>query len=171
MIPIIGGLLASLASSGLGILKGAVEAKGKEAVEKIIGTKISDKPTSEELFKLKQLEAEHEQELMKLEIEKQKVDLEAFYAESEDRDSARSREKNIAVSKDAPLINKIATPSLAAFVVITWAAIQFYMLNHVVDHSMRELISRVLGTLDGALMLVLSYYFGASHDHKKDAKS
>jgi hypothetical protein len=27
---------------------------------------------------------------------------------------------------------------------------------------MRELVARVLGTLDGALMLVLSYYFGSS---------
>jgi hypothetical protein len=27
---------------------------------------------------------------------------------------------------------------------------------------MRELIARVLGTLDSALMLVLSYYFGSS---------
>lgn len=168
MIPIIGGLISALASSGLSILKGAVESKGKEAVEKIIGTKISNNPTPEELFKLKQLEAEHEQALMEMEIEKQKIDLEAFYAAAEDRDSARSREKDVATSKDAPLLNKIATPALAIFVIVTWASIQFFLMGHVVDQSMRELIARVLGTMDGALMLVLSYYFGASHDHKKD---
>jgi len=28
---------------------------------------------------------------------------------------------------------------------------------------MRELIARVLGTLDGALMLVLSFWFGSSN--------
>jgi hypothetical protein len=32
----------------------------------------------------------------------------------------------------------------------------------VIEPTMRELIARVLGTLDGALMLVLSFYFGSS---------
>jgi hypothetical protein len=51
---------------------------------------------------------------------------------------------------------------LAAMVLIGWLAVQGFLLTHVVDATMRELIARVLGTLDGALMLVLSYYFGSS---------
>jgi hypothetical protein len=35
---------------------------------------------------------------------------------------------------------------------------------------MRELVARVLGTLDAALTLVLSYYFGASHQHTSPPK-
>jgi len=53
-------------------------------------------------------------------------------------------------------------PILSVLVVVAWVLVQFFLLNHVIDASMRELIARVLGTLDGALMLVLSYYFGSS---------
>jgi hypothetical protein len=53
-------------------------------------------------------------------------------------------------------------PILSVLVVVAWVLVQFFLLNHVIDSSMRELVARVLGTLDGALMLVLSYYFGSS---------
>ena len=53
-------------------------------------------------------------------------------------------------------------PLLSVLVVIAWATIQYFLLTHVIDPSMRELVARVLGTLDGALMLVLSFYFGSS---------
>ena len=53
-------------------------------------------------------------------------------------------------------------PLLSVLVVVAWATIQYFLLTHVIDPSMRELIARVLGTLDGALMLVLSFYFGSS---------
>jgi hypothetical protein len=53
-------------------------------------------------------------------------------------------------------------PILSVLVVVAWVLVQFFLLNHVIDASMRELVARVLGTLDGALMLVLSYYFGSS---------
>ena len=53
-------------------------------------------------------------------------------------------------------------PILSVLVVVAWVLVQFFLLNHVIDASMRELVARVLGTLDGALMLVLTYYFGSS---------
>lgn len=52
---------------------------------------------------------------------------------------------------------------LAVLVVLAWGLVQWFLLTHVVDPSMRELVARVLGTLDGALMVVLSFYFGSSH--------
>ena len=58
------------------------------------------------------------------------------------------------------------TPRLLAFIiVVSWGCVQYFMFTHVIEPSMRELIARVLGTIDGALMLVLSYYFGSSHQH------
>jgi len=53
-------------------------------------------------------------------------------------------------------------PALSVMIVLAWAAVQFFLLTHVIEPTMRELIARVLGTLDGALMLVLSFYFGSS---------
>ena len=93
------------------------------------------------------------------------IDLEQFKTEVEDRDSARKRESEIATSSNSPWLNKAVTPILALVIVTVWALVQYFMLNHGIPQENRELVARVLGTLDGALMVCLSYYFGASHKH------
>jgi len=98
------------------------------------------------------------QKLQELELEYAKLD-------AADRDSARKNEQALATSEHTPLLNKSVTPVLALVVVIAWGLIQYHLLTHVVPNEMREIIIRVLGTLDGALVMVLSYYFGASHKH------
>ncbi|NDB69896.1 MAG: hypothetical protein EB015_18230 [Methylocystaceae bacterium] len=63
------------------------------------------------------------------------------------------------------------TPRILAFViVVSWGFFQHFVVTHDVSQGMRELIIRVLGTLDGALMLVLSYYFGSSHQHSSNGE-
>jgi len=93
------------------------------------------------------------------------VELEYAKLDAADRDSARKNEAALATSENTPLLNKSVTPILALVVVIAWGLIQYHLLTHVVPTEMREIIIRVLGTLDGALVMVLSYYFGASHKH------
>ena len=71
----------------------------------------------------------------------------------EDRKSAR----------DMQISTHSLVPAALAFLVVgVWSVTQWYLFSHVIDASMRELIARVLGTLDGALMLVLAFYFGSS---------
>jgi len=78
-----------------------------------------------------------------------------------DRESAR----NMAVGTHS------FTPSIMSYVIVVcWALIQYFLFTHVIDASMRELIARVLGTLDGALMLVLSFWFGSSNPIIGDKK-
>lgn len=169
MIPIVAGLLSTLAQNGLGILSSAIQAKGKEVVESTLGVKIPDSPTAEEVESLRQLQFSHEERLLELGIEKAKQDIELAKVDAAERDSARKRETDIVTSANAPLLNKLVTPVLAIGIVAVWAYTQYNLTSGaVIDQNMRELVARVLGTLDAALMMVLSYYFGASHDHKKD---
>jgi len=128
----LGGLAVTAIAEKLGV------ADEVEAVTKAI------KADPEAAMKLKQLE------------------LDKFKAVLADKDSARNREATIATSEKAPLINKLVSPVLALIVVIAWVGIQYTLLNTTVPQEMRELVARVLGTLDGALMVILSYYFGAS---------
>ena len=93
------------------------------------------------------------------------VELEYAKLDAADRDSARKNEAALATNENTPLLNKSVTPVLAIVVVVAWGLIQYHLLTHVVPNEMREIIIRVLGTLDGALVMVLSYYFGASHKH------
>jgi hypothetical protein len=98
------------------------------------------------------------QKLAELELEYAKID-------AADRDSARKNEVALATSEQTPFLNKSVTPILALVIVVAWGLIQYHLLTHIVPVEMREIIIRVLGTLDGALVMVLSYYFGASHKH------
>ena len=83
MIPIVAGLLTTLAENGLGLLSSAIQAKGKEVVENTLGVKIPDAPTAEDVAKLRQLQYEHEEKLLELGIKKAELEqkeLEALLA-------------------------------------------------------------------------------------------
>lgn len=75
MIPILGALLGTLAENGLGLLSSAIQAKGKDVVEKTLGIKIPDNPSPEEVAKLRELQFQHEERLLELGIEKAKMEL------------------------------------------------------------------------------------------------
>jgi len=111
-------------------------------------------PTGDQLATLKKIDADFKTQMKSLDI-----DLERIAAS--DRDSAR--QMAIATHDFTPRV-------LAVAIVAAWAVIQWFMLHNVIDASMRELVARVLGTLDGALMLVLSYYFGSAHKHEDPPK-
>jgi hypothetical protein len=95
------------------------------------------------------------------------ADLELEYAklDAADRDSARKRELEIATSAAAPWYSKMVTPALALGMFALWGAVNIMLLNSAVPDPMREIVIRMLGSLDAANMLILSYYFGNSHKH------
>lgn len=102
------------------------------------------------------------QKLAELELEYARLD-------SADRDSSREREVKIAVSQDAPLINKIVTPVLAlGTVTVSFMLLAAIMFLPDINGNRKDIAIYVLGAVNAATVQVLSYYFGASHDHKKD---
>jgi hypothetical protein len=101
----------------------------------------------EDMVKLRQIDAEFKTSLISAGIKLEEI-------ASADRASARDMTIRTGDSW---------TPrGLAVLVVGGWMGVQWFLLGHVIDPSMKELIARVLGTLDGALVLVLSFYFGSS---------
>ena len=95
------------------------------------------------------------------------LDLEYAKLDAADRDSARKRELEIATSASAPWYSKMVTPALALGMFFLWAAINYTLLtgSNAIPDAMREIVIRMLGSLDAATMLILSYYFGNSHKH------
>lgn len=102
------------------------------------------------------------QKLAELELEYAKLDM-------TDRDSSRDREVKISVSQDAPLLNKIVTPVLALGTVsVSFILLAAIMFLPDINGNRKDIAIYVLGAVNAATVQVLSYYFGASHDHKKD---
>lgn len=136
----LGGPLAGMAVKAIGSAIGLDDATEETIAAAIKGA------TPDDLLKIKQAEQGFQVQMRSLDIDLVKI-------AAGDRDSARKREAD---TKDwTPRI-------LAGMIVITWGTVQWFILHNVIHDDMRELVMRVLGTLDAALMLVLAYYFGSS---------
>jgi len=135
----LGGPLAGLAvnavSSALGI-----------DPDKVQDTINSGKLTADQIASIQQAELALKQRAQELGLDFEKLAV---------ADRASARQMQMTTGSFIP-------PALSIMIVLAWATVQFFLLTHVIEPTMRELIARVLGTLDGALMLVLSFYFGSS---------
>ena len=156
MIPIVASLLGSLAENGLTLLSSAIQAKGKEVVEKTLGVKIPDSPTPEDVSKLRQLQFDHEENLLALGIEKAKLELEemkvlATAAQNED-DNVTDR-WNADMSSDSWLSKNIRPISLIA---IFLGYFLFAMMS-AFGHNANESYVTLLGNWG---MLIMGAYFG-----------
>jgi hypothetical protein len=94
-------------------------------------------------------------------VQMKQLDIDLVKIAADDRNSARQM---------AIQTHDLTPRFLAAIVVICYGLAQYYLFTHVIEPSMRELVARVLGTIDGALMMVLSYYFGSSHQHSSNGE-
>lgn len=164
MIPIVAGLLTTLAQNGLGLLSSAIQAKGKEVVESAIGFKIPDDPAPETVEKLRQLQFDHEERLLELGIEKAKQDLEGFKVEVADRDSARARDvefiKRGVSNNRANLMFFLAVVMVGAMVWIVWK-------DQSINEYVKGIFTLVLGRFLGYLDNIYSFEFGTTRGSKE----
>ena len=134
----LGGPFGPIAGAAISAALGTPDAKTTEAAI------LSGNPDT--LVKLRQIDADLKAKNAELGIQEEQL----AYA---DTDSARKREMTV----------QDWTPRLlAALIVGLYIGVQVFLLNGVVNITMRELVLRSLGTLDAALALVLGYYFGSS---------
>jgi hypothetical protein len=157
MIPL---LLAPLISQGLSLIGNAVMAKGKEWVEEKTGVDVSKAMLSQDdLLKLKQYEMEHEEELMKLRIEDDKLDIEAFKIEAKDRDSARERDsefiKHGVKNNRANLMFFLAVVMVGLLVWIVWK-------DPGINEYVKGIFTLVLGRFLGYLDNIYNFEFGTT---------
>lgn len=104
----------------------------------------------DQLLALKQAESAHAEFMAKLGFNNVQA-LDRIAAD----DRANAREREIKTGDSTPRI-------LSALVVVGYAAVQWFILANIVPSEMRDIVLRSMGTLDAALGLVLSYYFGSS---------
>lgn len=157
-------IITALLGKGLNLVANAVAAKGKEWVENKLGVELKPDMTSEDYTKLQIAQMQHEEELLKLKLEDNKLDLQELDMRLKDTSDARKRETEIATSEKAPLINKIVTPVLALGVTaITFILFGFLMFDSSpVEPSRKDILVYVLGALTAISTQVISYYFGSS---------
>jgi len=161
-------ILKPLLANGLGLVANAVLAKGKGYVEQKLGVELKPDMTADEIIRLKTAEMEHEEELRRIKLEENKLDLQELDMFLKDVDSARDREMAIATSDKAPLLNKIVTPVLAlAILALTFILFGVVMFDsNPVEASRKDILIYVLGVLSAIATQIVSYYFGSSQGSK-----
>ena len=161
-------ILTPLLGNGLNLVANAVMAKGKDYVEKKLGVELKPDMSPEDLAKIQIAQMEHEEELLKLRLEEDKLDLAELQARLKDTNDAREREVQIANSDKAPLINKIVTPVLAlSILLLTFVLFGVVMFDGTpVEASRKDILIYVLGVLSAIASQIVSYYFGSSQSSK-----
>lgn len=165
LLPIVGPLL----KNGLGLVANAVVAKGKQYVEDKLGVELKPDMSSEDLAKVQIAQMEHEEELLRLRLEENKLGLAEFEMRLKDTDSARGREATVATSKEAPLLNKIITPLLAlGILALTFSLFGVVMFDQApIEPSRKDILIYVLGVLSAVSTQVVAYYFGSSQGSRE----
>lgn len=191
MAPFIAGLLAS----GLRLVANAALVKGKDFIKEKTGIDLDENKatlSSEDAAKLRQFELEHEEELLRLQLEDNKLGLEETKAYLADVQDARTTQTAVQMSEHAPLFVKVIQPALASLVVVAtivlfglfvyWSGGDVQQLDSAgkplldatgkaimapkINPTQKDIIIYILGVLSAAVTQILGYYFGSSSGSK-----
>lgn len=157
-------LIAPLLAQGLSLIGNAVMAKGKDWVEEKTGVKLDQPLTEADALKLRQYEMDHEEELLRLRIEDNKIDLESFKEEVKDRGSARERDiefiKRGMVNNRANFMFFLAVVMVGILVWIVWK-------DQNINEYVKGIFTLVLGRFLGYLDNIYSFEFGTTRGSKE----
>jgi hypothetical protein len=164
-------ILQPLLANGLSLVANAVMAKGKKVVEDKLGVELKPDMSPEDLARIQIAQMEHEEELMRLRLEEDKLDLAELEMRLKDTGAARDREVAIATSDKAPLLNKVVTPVLAlSILLLTFVLFGVVMFDNTpVESSRKDILIYILGVLSAISTQIVSYYFGSSQGSKDKA--
>ena len=157
-------LIAPLLSQGLSLISNAVMAKGKDWVEEKTGVKLDRPLTEADTLKLRQYEMDHEEELLRLRIEDNKIDLESFKEEVKDRGNARERDmefiKRGVTNNRANVMFFLAVVMVGLLVWIVWK-------DQNINEYVKGIFTLVLGRFLGYLDNIYSFEFGTTRGSKE----
>ncbi|GAB6045084.1 hypothetical protein JCM11957_06820 [Caminibacter profundus] len=160
MIPLIG----MLADAGMSLLSSFID-KGKDEAVKFIKDK-----TGIDLNKKGNLTKEDLQKLKEFEIKNKELILQKLQMYLADKQNAREMNTNLSTNENVPIVKKIYPEILATIVVIATFVMFYLSVSENLTGERKEVVMLLLGMLNTALGMVLSFYFGSSIGSKdKDA--
>lgn len=154
-------VLIELARNGLGMLAGAIQAKGKKVVEEQLGVEIPDQAerlTPELLQQLQVKQMEHEEFLVNAQLEQQKMEL---------ADVADARSRDAEIIKATGERNKRADAMIAGAALIVIAILAVTVWGSGMDDYEKGLITLILGRALGYIDQAFNFEFGTTRNSKQ----
>jgi hypothetical protein len=152
-------IVSGLVSKGMPKVADAVLDKGLDYVEQKMGIKLKpEEDLTDDDVKDLQARAMQHQEFM-------------AEAQIKEMQSARDREIKLATDPNVHPLIKLVTPILALGTVGFSFALFLMFFFVEITQSNKDILIYILGSLNGAMVMVLGYYFGSSLGSKeKDSK-
>jgi hypothetical protein len=181
--------LAGLVASGLRLVANAALVKGADFIKEKTGVDVQQAALSDtDKLALQKFQAEHEEELLRLQLEDNKLSLEEAKIELEktraylaDVGDARRNQSAVQMSDNAPWYAKSIQPTLALLTVLaTIGLFTFFVVQAgntnaagqpTLNATQKDIIIYILGVLSAAVTQILGYYFGSSQGSAAKNKS
>jgi hypothetical protein len=158
MIPVLASIVSGLIANNMPKVADAVMDKGLDYVQDKLGI---------------QLKPEHEmtQDDIKF-LQERAMQHEEFMAEQQGKEMANARQREIDLASDerVPMMVKLVVPILALGVTGFSFALFALLIFVDVKPENKDILIYVLGSLTGAVTMVLGYYFGSSLGSKDKDK-
>lgn len=152
-------LIAPLLAQGLSLIANAAMVKGKEWVEEKTGVRLDQPLSADDTLKLRQYEMQHEEELLRLRLEDNRLELEAFKAEVADRGSARERDAwYVRMGRHNYRADAMVLVAAGAVAMLVWMVWTQSDLNEYVKGIVTLVLGRFLGYLDN----IYNFEFGTT---------
>ena len=156
-------ILTELAKNGLNILAGAVTAKGKDVIEEKLGVDISKSLQTEDgIYKLRQLELDHEEFLITATQKQAEIDLKGDIIDVDNTKDARSMNARIQESDKASTLAKEAPYYLDFLIVGSTIALAAVLFFNAVPGVNEKLIYMAFGSLLTMCGTILNFHRGTS---------
>lgn len=163
-------LIATLASSGLNLLAGAVQSKGKEFVEEKLGVKLTEPKDAEDVKFLKQLEMQHEEFLLDIGVKQAEIALKEKQLEVDNTVSARNMNSAIQTSEHASDIAKTAAYYIDFAIIGATLFLAWFTFFQEIPATNKELVYMALGSLLTMCGTILNFHRGTSIGSKSKDK-
>lgn len=158
---VIPAILTPLLANGLNLLASAVKTKGKEWIKEKTNIDIESTLSDTDLLKLKQLEIEHEEELLNISLEEKKLEAElekAYLA-----DTTNARQMQIAAYQQDDVFSKRFVLYFAVF----WSLMTAVFIGAITFTTIPEANVRfadtILGFLLGTIVAqIINFFYGSS---------
>lgn len=163
-------LLAPLLAQGLSLVGNAVMAKGKDWLQEKTGVDVSKASLSDEDFlKLKQFEMEHQEELIRLRQEDDKLSVEIEKAYLADTQSARQMQT--AALSQSDLFSKRFIYYFAMFWAVAAAIYIGFITFAPIPEANIRFADTILGFLLGTIVSqLISFFYGSSRSSQSKDK-
>lgn len=159
MLPV---LIKSLVAGGLNLVANAAMAKGKEWIEEKTGVDLSKSElSSEDYVRLQQFEMDHEEELLRLKQEDNRIAAEVEKAYIADKQDARSMQK-VAITSEDKFVRRFVYYFAIVWSVIAATYIGFITFSEIPKENLR-FADTILGFLLGTVLAgMFGFFYGSS---------